>query len=297
MPLALISAKELKQLLADKNQRVSIIDTRPVEEYQEAHIEGAVHLAWEEWCAKAPAGLNPELDQPGYWGLLSDLSDQEVAARLSKYGFDSHESIVIYADGPRSKGREGRIAWMLLYFGATKVFILNGGYQAWLKAGGACTNSESKSYPAQSNNSLSNITFKVCRDQKRRVLLDELKAMMQENPYPILIDTRTPEEFVGDSYPYMPRTGSLPHAYLIPYAAIFNSDGSFIDKSKFEMLLPAPEFFERKTVAFCEVGVRACTIALLAELYTGKVLPVYDGSMMEWGADPNLPVSRQKQSS
>lgn len=31
-------------------------------------------------------------------------------------------------------------------------------------------------------------------------------------------------------------------------------------------------------MTYCEVGVRASTYALLLEAYTGRVLPVYDGS-------------------
>lgn len=39
-----------------------------------------------------------------------------------------------------------------------------------------------------------------------------------------------------------------------------------------------------------EVGVRSCVFALLHELYTGQIVTNYDGSLMEWALDEELPV-------
>jgi 3-mercaptopyruvate sulfurtransferase SseA len=36
--------------------------------------------------------------------------------------------------------------------------------------------------------------------------------------------------------------------------------------------------------------VRAATVAVLHEVYTGQVVATYDGSLMEWGLDPTIPV-------
>ena len=286
--ISLINAGELKELLSSGAAQVSLIDTRGEEFFAEGHIPGSVHIAWEEWCEKPPAGLSEELNQPGYWGMLTEMDDAAVAKRLTELGFNNDKTLVVYADGKRSKGREGRISWMLLYFGAKDVRILNGGYKAWLESAGStesgATSVLKKAEPP----------FHVQRNEGRRVLLKALKEMMAEEPFPLLIDTRSKAEFIGDSYPYMPRTGTLPHAHLLAYADVFQQDGTFVDSDTFRSMLPSADQQARKaTIAFCEVGVRACTIALLHEIYTGKIVPVYDGSIMEWGADPNLPMSRQ----
>lgn len=288
--ISLINATELKKLLDTKAESVSLIDTRGEEIHAEGRIPGSVHIAWEEWCEKPPAGLSDELNQPGYWGLLTEMDDKKVGQRLTDLGFNNDKTLVIYADGKKSKGREGRISWMLLYFGAKDVRILNGGYRGWLEIGGA-TETGAEKAPAKSAQ-----PFTVQREENRRVLLAALKDMMASEPFPLLIDTRSKAEFIGDSYPYMPRTGTLPHAHLIPYADVFKDDGTFISGEEFKSLLPTDQPARKATIAFCEVGVRACTIALLHEIYTGKIIPVYDGSIMEWGADPNLPMSRQLKS-
>ncbi len=287
--ISLETVSGLASLIEKQADKLAIIDTRGEEYFDKGHIPGAIHLAWEEWCAKPPAGLSEELNEPGYWGMLTAMDDEELSRRLSSLGFSNDKTIVVYADGKKSKGREGRISWMLLYFGANDVRILDGGYGAWVAGGGEIELAKSEPKPI----SVPENEFHVQRDESRRVLLQHLKDLMAEQPFPLLIDTRTKEEFEGDSYPYMPRTGTLPHAHLIPYAEVFKPDGTFINWDDFKSLLPSDSAKRKDTIAFCEVGVRACTVALLYEIYSGTKIPVYDGSIMEWGADPNLPMSRK----
>lgn len=285
MTISLLSVEEFKLLVEKQGSLISIVDTRTIEEYNEGHIPGAVHVPWEEWCAKPPAGLNSELDQPGYWGRLFDADDLEVSKRLSRYGFRNDKTIVVYANSVKSKGREGRISWMLLYFGAKDIRILDGGYPAWKAAAGDLEHSSSSLANDES-------AFVVARDERRRVQLEGLKKLIERDPNLLLLDTRTHREFSGGDYRYMPRMGTLPAAKLIPFASVFKEDGTFIGAENLRSIFQSEQNHNKQTVAFCEVGVRACTVALLIEIYTGKIVPVYDGSMMEWSADPQLPVAK-----
>ena len=47
-----------------------------------------------------------------------------------------------------------------------------------------------------------------------------------------------------------------------------------------------------RLVACCEVGVRSCLFALLHEIYTGRIIANFDGSIMEWALDTQLPMER-----
>src|SRR5206468_2542800 len=108
------------------------------ERYEAGHIPGAVWLGWDLWSQPAPEHAGPVLAQPGYWGVQQDGTD--LSTRLGVAGLRDDGSIVVYSGGLRSRGREGRIGWMLLYLGARSVAILDGGWDAWLAFGGQIEN-------------------------------------------------------------------------------------------------------------------------------------------------------------
>jgi len=110
---------------------------------------------------------------------------------------------------------------------------------------------------------------------------------------PHLLDTRSKKEFEGRLFWYQPRMGRMPRASLLAFDDVFGEEGKrFISAKTYKSLLPPGFEDARNRGSYCEVGVSACTISLLHEIYTGEILPVYDGSMMEWSLDPELPVHR-----
>jgi thiosulfate/3-mercaptopyruvate sulfurtransferase len=280
MPVSLISPLELTLLLQAK-PTVSIIDARGKQEHEKGHIPNAVPLSWEDWSARPPAGCSSDLREPGYWGELADPHHLDFECTFSTAGISNQVPVVVYADGAGSKGREGRIAWMLLYLGAAKIYILNGGLAAWLRAGGELSREETPVTPGK---------FKVKLQHHRRITLPELQHRHITGNLPRSVDTRLLMEFQGLSYDYQPRPGHMPNATQLTYENLFEDDGQFVQQTRFFSLVPQAVLQAKEVFTYCEVGVRASTYALLYEAYTGKVMPVYDGSIMEWGLHSKLPV-------
>lgn len=285
MAFSLLSKQQFAEMLNDGAIDL-ILDSRPIEEFQSGHIPGAVHIAWEQWCEKAPANAGSELHQPGYWGKLADPHGSLVLHKLKELGVSNDSRIVVYADGARSKGREGRIAWMLLYLGAKNVSILNGGWRAWqaLSHAMTCTPRLRTTYGA----------FVVTADEKRRADLAQVANVVSDShPNAFLIDTRGTREFKGELYDYQPKKGKIPGAINLPYRSLLRANGEFIERSDYLELInsriPPGRSLER-AILYCEVGVRAAMAALLHEHYAGDTLPVYDASFMEWTLEPSLPV-------
>src|ERR1700730_9221232 len=110
MGVSLVSVRELRESNPDR----IIIDTRLRKQYDAGHIPGAIWLRWEEWCERAPQHAEPIIMRPGYWGRLADPVEQAFAQRLGQRGIGHESELVVYSAGLRSKGSEGRIAWMLL---------------------------------------------------------------------------------------------------------------------------------------------------------------------------------------
>lgn len=275
MTIALLNIEKLVEDVSGASRQYQVVDSRPETEFLNGHIPGAIRIAWEEWCEPAPAEAAAILHEPGYWGTLAGTEDHSFERRLNQLGINQNAPIVVYADSVRSKGREGRVAWMLLYLGARQVYILDRGWKDWVSSGAAVEVGES-SDPHSGE-------FKVDLDHRRRIKHDELFNNPDIKRLPLMIDTRTAAEFHGDCYDYQPFKGKLPNSILFPFADLFETDGSFVNKERYLKITPSDILKAQKKVSYCEVGVRAATFALLHEIYTGEIIPVYDGSIIEWG--------------
>lgn len=277
--IALITPAELEK--DHHYTSYTIIDARPYQDYIAGHMPGSVWMGWEAWCAGAPVHAGHALTRAGYWGVLRESTPEALQESLSRSGLSDERPALVYADGPRSKGREARIAWMLLYLGISSVTLLDGGWRAWLKYGG----SSDTNVPTPSGS-----RFHIRVQAQRRIQLEQLKQDLQSDTPPLLIDTRSKAEFAGQCCDYQPRLGRLPGALHMPYTNFFDEEGAFVTQSVYLQRLPPAVSSAERCVAYCEVGVRSCIFALLHELYTGTVVANFDGSFMEWALDETLPV-------
>jgi thiosulfate/3-mercaptopyruvate sulfurtransferase len=281
MQTGFLTSNKVKYFLAARKERLQIVDARREEEYLSGHMPGAISMAWEDWCAAPPPQAGITLAKPGYWGVLADPVTCEFADRLSAAGLNSEDPILVYGNGSGTKGREGRVAWMLLYLGAARVYLLRDGWQGWLKSGGLI---------ALEPGCPQRRVFTLNLKENRRITLPQLKSMANKAPVPVMVDTRSHLEFQGYDYDYQPRKGRLPGSRLLPYDHMFDSQGSYLSRKQYLKWLPSEVLDAGSLIAYCEVGVRASSFALMHEVYTGRVVPVFDGSVMEWSFYGKLPV-------
>lgn len=107
-----------------------ILDARA--DRTDACIPGALKIDWKDFYA-ADHSLLPE---------------QERAARFAALGLTGAERVIIYDDGPRDGGASA-IFWLLDSVGHTNASILQGGWQAYQRAGLAVAHEYGKKAPAQ----------------------------------------------------------------------------------------------------------------------------------------------------
>jgi thiosulfate/3-mercaptopyruvate sulfurtransferase len=172
----LISAKEL----SDNFHRYKIIDLRSKQEYDTAHIKGAVSLPAGDAPFKAGADIISRADWTALLGRLGVTNDAKIAA---------------YDDG--ASGRAAARFWYVAkHYGHEDLLILNGGFGA---AAGVLPISASPP----------DITPTIYAPSVTPGFILNLNDLLANYNKAIFLDVRTPEEFLGSNLRGNPRGGHI----------------------------------------------------------------------------------------
>jgi len=257
-----------------------IVDVREQEEYEKEHILGAVNLpvnAFLEARDKIPFQMK-QLD------TLVDI--------ISSLGARQDDPILIYSSSklPIFYANAARLFFVLEYLGYTKVFILNGGFEEWVK----------KKLPTSNKRGLSpRIRLRAYADTS--LIVDKSFVLrVLGNPEYQIFDVRPSEYYFGVmSQPFYPRPGHIPTSFSLPFEFFFKKtpDGHFVFKSAEEIdtILKAVVSPSAKTLIFyCNTGREASLGYFIFRLmgYPKEKLRVFEGSFAVWSRDTTLPVVR-----
>ena len=255
-----------------KNAQIAIVDVRKVEEYKAGHIPGAVNVFYGSWAIKK-GGLLNELPP------VDDLSDIIGSAGIDK---DSQVVIVGKTDKVPDQFDMTRVAWTLKYLGVQNVAILNGGHNQWVKENKSLSQDMVK---AKAKAFTASITDKLYVD-KAFVLAKIGKAT--------IVDTRAPAFYEGkEKLPFVPKVGRIKGAVNLPVGQLYTPEGLYKEKATLAALAEkaAGSDLNKELILYCDTG-KTCTAwaFILTEMLGYKDAKVYDGSSMEWLADPNAPL-------
>jgi len=235
-------------------------------EYLQAHIPGARFLDIDEVSDRA----NPAPH------MLPTA--EQFAAAMERLGIGSGDRIVVYDNSPTRTAARG---WfMLRHFGARDVAVLDGGFQKWTAEGRP---TESGEPPPR--------TARFAAKPNDSEIVTKQQILSGEVMTPIL-DARGAGRFEGadpDPRPGVER-GHIPGACNLPFAALYNDDGTFKPPDEIRRLFAAADVDPtRPFVATCGSGVTANSLIFAAHLLGHDGNKLYDGSWSEWGADPATP--------
>jgi thiosulfate/3-mercaptopyruvate sulfurtransferase len=235
-------------------------------EYLQAHIPGARFLDIDEVSDRA----NPTPH------MLPTA--EQFAASMETLGVGSGDRIVVYDNSPTRTAARG---WfMLRHFGARDVAVLDGGFQKWTAEGRP---TESGEPPPR--------TARFAAKPNDSEIVTKQQILSGEVMTPIL-DARGAGRFEGaepDPRPGVER-GHIPGACNLPFAALYNDDGTFKPPDEIRRLFAAADVDPtRPFVATCGSGVTANSLIFAAHLLGHDGNKLYDGSWSEWGADPATP--------
>jgi thiosulfate/3-mercaptopyruvate sulfurtransferase len=202
---------------------------------------------------------------------------------LEERGIRSDRPVLVYAGMGAGWGEEGRIWWMLAYLGHRDVRILDGGIQAWERAG----------LPVHSRPARASLpgSFHPCPVPELRATAADITRNRDRW---VLLDVRTPAEFTG-STPYgEARGGHIPGALNIHWKKLLSSRGDLKPLSDIRSLLGAQGVAPdaEVVVVYCTGGVRSA-FAQAVLIHAGfPQVRNYDASWWDWAATDSLPVER-----
>jgi thiosulfate/3-mercaptopyruvate sulfurtransferase len=205
---------------------------------------------------------------------------ETFAEFLSRISWTNETLLVAYDD--RTNAFSARLWWLMRYFGHPSA-LLDGGLEAWIRAGLPRETGSAQSAPTALTRLKPDASMTVvAADLLHRLELAGLT----------LIDARAPERFSGEVEPLDTRAGHIPGALNRPLGLNLDPSGCFKDpaslKQEFETLLNRRS--PASVVHSCGSGVTACHNRFAMELAGLGGTRVYPGSWSEWIRDPARPI-------
>jgi thiosulfate/3-mercaptopyruvate sulfurtransferase len=241
-------------------------------QYNAGHLPGAQFVHIDRDLSAPKNGRNGRHPLP---------SPADSAALFGRLGIDARRQVVAYDQN--SGMFASRLWWMLRWLGHDAVAVLDGGFDAWQRAGLETT--ALIRTPRQT-------TF-VAGHPAPTADAAEIEAGLRGGAL-TLVDARAPERFRGDVEPLDPVAGHIPGALNRPFAMNLDAAGRMRPadelRAEFTALLSGRDL--ATVVHQCGSGVSACHNLLAMEVAGLAGTRLYPGSWSEWCADPTRPVAR-----
>ncbi|WP_457207071.1 sulfurtransferase [Nocardioides sp. P5_C9_2] len=268
----LISADELR----DAHPGVIVLDVRyrlggppGLAEHAAGHVPGAAYVDLETELSDPPSD---PVDDRGRHPLPTS---ERLIDAMQRAGVDLGSSVVVYDDW---QGRAAARAWWLLrHHGHRDVRVLDGGWTAWVAAGGEVETGAVAPERGDFHGSPGSMPV---------VSADDLAAV------PVVVDARAEERFRGDVEPVDPVAGRVPGAVSVDTGRNLDNHGHFRAVSELRALYDGVGATAGTEVAaYCGSGVTATHDILALEL-VGIRAALFASSWSGWVADPDRPVER-----
>jgi thiosulfate/3-mercaptopyruvate sulfurtransferase len=247
--------------------------------YREGHIPRAAYLDLERNGSNAK-----RVDGTGGRHPLPDMN--RLAAKLTALGINAERKVIVYDE--QGGAMAARLWWLMTYMGHDHVFLLDGGWPAWLQAG----------YPVTSGNEEETLCAGAAPPFMPRVrhemlvdaaYIEERQSLITSGEV-VLLDSREAARYEGTKEPIDPVAGHIPGAGNYFWKANLDDQGYFRPlherRQRFAQLTEA-----REIIVYCGSGVTACP-NVLSLLEAGlKHVKLYAGSWSDWISDSKRPIA------
>jgi thiosulfate/3-mercaptopyruvate sulfurtransferase len=265
----LVTPADLSRELAGPRAPL-LLDLRPVENYCANHLPGAVHL---DLFGISSIDTDPAPLKAFFW-IIEHL--------LASRGVSNDVPVVVYDD--TSGIRAARAFWFLEFFAHPDARVLDGGFNAWVRAGLPVTQAVSAPAPTRWTGTRNEAVLAGWRDVNERVGSTDA----------VIVDTRSDGEYCGTTV-RAARGGAVPGAVHLEWTNNLAPDGTFKTEAELRRMYEgAGVTSDREIVTYCQGGYRAAHSYLALRLLGYPRVRNYIGSWKEWGDRLDLPIEHPK---
>ena len=231
----------------------------------------------------------------GFADFLQDLSDHtspvpfmmppatQFAEVMSLYGVGEGTHVVLYdaCSDMWAHMWAARVWWMLRVCGFDQAAVLNGGWHKWTMEGRPVS-TDPPSYPPA--------RFIAQPRPEHMADKHEVLATMGDS-HTCLLNALTVEDHMGTVVQYG-RAGHIPSSVNVPTVALIDPvTHAYLPAARLrEQFETVGALSRERVITYCGGGIAASSDAFVLTLLGVPNVAVYDGSLLEWSADPTLPM-------
>lgn len=226
----------------------------------------------------------------GFGDLLSELSNpaapalmmmlppaDQFAQVMGGLGIGPGTDVVLY--DARENMWAARVWWMLHAFGFDDAAVLDGGWRAWTSAGHPTCSEPCAAPPTE---------FSPTPRPGVFVGPDDVLAAI-DDPATTIVSALGRRQHRGEINEYG-RPGHIPGAKNVSAWAILDREsGRYLPLGELRELC-APVLAAERVITYCGGGIAAASLAFALRLLGHPNVAIYDGGLLEWCADPSLPL-------
>ena len=236
--------------------------------YTKGHIPGAIHINTDS------------VEEGPVWNILSP---EKIEKSMLENGITKDTTVILYGDPSAA----GRVAFTYLWAGVENVKMLNGGIEAWEKAGYKTETDVVEAKKAE------DFGTKVPAHPEYCLSIEDTKEKLKDENFK-LVSIRSEDEFLGKTsgYAYINKAGEPEGAvWGFDTDRYVNEDGTCINMEQMKKLWNECDFSADNELSFyCGTGWRACVPWLICYENGMTNMTVFDGGWNEWQMDDSNPV-------